>query len=85
MELRVEDTGPGVPPGEADRIFEPFYSLRAGGTGLGLSIAHTIVSDHGGHIALESPSGGGAAFSVRLPAAAEAEPAPRAAPQGARG
>jgi PAS domain S-box-containing protein len=85
VELRVEDTGPGVPPGEADRIFEPFYSLRSGGTGLGLSIAHTIVSDHGGHIALESPSGGGAAFCLRLPAAAGAEPAPRAEGQGARG
>lgn len=84
VELRVEDTGPGVPSGEVDRIFEPFYSLRPGGTGLGLSIAHTIVSDHGGRIEVTSRPGAGAAFALRLPAAAS-EPAHREAAQEARG
>ncbi|GAB4262331.1 MAG: hypothetical protein Kow0092_12600 [Deferrisomatales bacterium] len=68
VRVRVEDSGPGVPPQERDRIFEPFYTLRPGGTGLGLSIAHTIVSDHGGRIELESAPGQGATFTVVLPA-----------------
>ncbi len=68
VEVRVEDTGPGVPPEEAERIFEPFYTLRSGGTGLGLSIAHTIVADHGGQIVLEPKAGRGATFVIHLPA-----------------
>jgi signal transduction histidine kinase len=71
--VRVEDTGPGVPPGEAERIFEPFYTLRPGGTGLGLSIAHTIVSDHGGRLEVAAQAGRGAAFTLHLPAAARAD------------
>ncbi|MFU8856160.1 MAG: ATP-binding protein [Deferrisomatales bacterium] len=67
VEVRVEDTGPGVPPEEAERIFEPFYTLRSGGTGLGLSIAYTIVADHGGRIEVERRAGRGATFLVYLP------------------
>ncbi len=70
VEIRVEDTGPGIPQGEAERIFEPFYTLRPGGTGLGLSIAHTIFSDHGGSVEVASEPGRGAIFFVRLPEAA---------------
>jgi len=69
VEIRVEDTGPGIPRGEAERIFEPFYTLRPGGTGLGLSIAHTIFSDHGGSVEVASEPGRGAIFFVRLPEA----------------
>jgi PAS domain S-box-containing protein len=65
--LRIADTGPGVPPGEEERIFEPFYTLRPAGTGLGLSIVHTIISDHGGSIDIEQ-SDRGAVFLIRLPA-----------------
>ncbi|MDF1555824.1 MAG: ATP-binding protein [Deferrisomatales bacterium] len=82
-EVRVEDTGPGIPPAEAERIFEPFYTLRPGGTGLGLSIAHTIVSDHGGRLEVASSSGRGATFILTLPAASEegtGTPASAAAP-----
>jgi PAS domain S-box-containing protein len=78
--LRVADTGPGIPPGEEERIFEPFFTLRPSGTGLGLSIAHTIISDHGGTINIEQApgsngsngsngsGGSGAVFLIRLPA-----------------
>ncbi|MHB8764312.1 MAG: ATP-binding protein, partial [Deferrisomatales bacterium] len=72
--VRVEDTGPGIPPEELDRIFEPFYTLRPGGTGLGLSIAHTIVADHGGRLEAASGPGQGAVFTVRLPAAGSGAP-----------
>ena len=73
-ELTVEDEGPGVPPGERERIFEPFTRLpgvrrdRSEGTGLGLAIARRIVLAHGGGIAVDDGPGGGARFTVTLPA-----------------
>lgn len=68
----VEDRGPGVPPDQRERIFEPFYRLpgaseREGGVGLGLSLVKTIVERHGGHIRCEAREGGGARFVVELP------------------
>jgi len=79
LEVLVEDTGPGVPLEEAERIFEPFYTLRPGGTGLGLSIAYTIVSDHGGRLEVKPRPGGGAVFVMRLPAASGERSRPQAA------
>ena len=72
--LTVADDGPGIAPGERERIFERFYRsdvARAGqGAGLGLSIARWIVDQHGGRIlAGEGPDGGGAAMYVDLPPA----------------
>ncbi len=73
-QLSVEDEGPGVPPGERERIFEPFTRLpgvrrdRSEGTGLGLAIARRIVAAHGGGIAVDDGAGGGARFTVTLPA-----------------
>jgi signal transduction histidine kinase len=68
VQIRFADTGPGVPPELAERIFEPFVSFgKREGAGLGLSIARRIVQEHGGEIRLESPPAGGAAFVVRLP------------------
>ncbi|MFD0669384.1 HAMP domain-containing sensor histidine kinase [Ramlibacter sp. MAHUQ-53] len=72
--LRVCDRGPGVPPEQRERIFEPFYRLpgaseRAGGVGLGLSLVKSIVQRHGGSVRCEDHAGGrGACFTVRLPA-----------------
>jgi len=68
----VEDRGPGVPPDQRERIFEPFYRLpgaseREGGVGLGLSLVKTIAERHGGHIRCEAREGGGARFVVELP------------------
>lgn len=71
VELRVADRGPGVPPGEEERIFEKFHrapGAMGGGVGLGLAICRGIVTAHGGTIRAEPREGGGLALVVRLPA-----------------
>ena len=81
--LEVDDDGPGVRPDDMPRIFERFWRApggKGGGAGLGLAIAHSIVDLHGGRIAVANREGGGARFSVRLPALPdEAAPRPAAA------
>ncbi len=73
VELSVADQGPGVPPGDRQRVFEPFTRLpgvrrdRAGGTGLGLAIARRIAVAHEGSIGVDDASGGGARFVILLP------------------
>ena len=73
--LEVEDQGPGIPPAEREHIFEPFTRLHgttrhgSGGTGLGLAIARRITDAMQGTIAVSSSEGGGARFTVTLPAA----------------
>lgn len=64
--FEVRDAGPGIPPGEEERIFEPFYSRRPRGTGLGLSLARRIVTQHRGTITAENAPGGGALFRICL-------------------
>jgi signal transduction histidine kinase/ActR/RegA family two-component response regulator len=70
VELALTDTGRGMPPEVAARIFEPFYTTKSGegGTGLGLASAYGIVTQAGGTIAVESAPGAGTTFRVRLPA-----------------
>jgi signal transduction histidine kinase len=67
--VSIEDDGPGVPSDARDRVFEPFFTTKAKGSGLGLSIVHAIVAQHGGTIAVDDSSLGGARFTLRLPAA----------------
>ncbi|HTO99628.1 MAG TPA: ATP-binding protein [Myxococcales bacterium] len=67
--LAVDDSGPGIPPENAERIFEPFFTTKASGSGLGLPIVHAIVIQHGGSIGYEKSPLGGARFWVRLPRA----------------
>jgi nitrogen fixation/metabolism regulation signal transduction histidine kinase len=67
VRVEVADNGPGF-TGEAERrLFEPYYTTKSGGTGLGMALTYRIVVEHGGTIAAENRSGGGARVSIRLP------------------
>lgn len=68
LEIAVADNGPGIAPTEQARIFEPFVSGRAGGTGLGLAVVRAVARALGGEVSLESATGLGSRFAVRLPA-----------------
>ena len=74
LAVTIDDNGPGIPPGELDRVFEPFHRLEAsrnretGGSGLGLPIARNILRAHGGDVTLANRSGGGLRATVILPA-----------------
>jgi two-component system, NtrC family, sensor kinase len=72
VELKVADTGPGIPADVQKKIFEPFFTTKPAGqgTGLGLSVTYGIVKDHGGEIRIESTVGEGATFIITLPASA---------------
>jgi signal transduction histidine kinase len=61
--LTVEDEGPGIPPDELARIFDPFFT-KTGGTGLGLFVSYGIMAAHGGRIWAENRPGGGARFTL---------------------
>ncbi len=78
--VKVHDRGPGVPAGQRERIFEPFYRLpgaseREGGVGLGLALVKSISQRHGGSVRCEARPGGGASFIVELPVAHAMAPA----------
>jgi len=64
--IEVSDTGPGIPPDDLRRIFEPFYSKRSGGTGLGLTLAQTFVQQHHGVVECDSQPGR-TCFRIVLP------------------
>ncbi len=66
-QVRIEDTGAGIPPEQMRRVFDPFYTTKRDGTGLGLAICNGIVEQHQGEIRLESEVGKGTAVSVLLP------------------
>lgn len=68
LEIAVGDSGPGVPAGEASRIFEPFHTTKPAGLGMGLAISRALVEAHGGHLRLEAKEKAGATFVVSLPA-----------------
>jgi signal transduction histidine kinase len=68
IEIRIDDSGPGVEPSDAESIFLPGITKRPGGIGMGLTIAAEIVSEHNGHLALVQPGRlGGASFTFDVP------------------
>ncbi len=74
VRIEVVDDGPGIPPGDLPRIFNPFFTTKppGKGRGLGLSVAHSIVLEHGGRMSADNRPEGGAAFVVELPIGAPA-------------
>jgi PAS domain S-box-containing protein len=69
VELKIADTGPGIPPDVVDRIFDPFFTTKKDGTGLGLAISRRILVAHQGTIHVESFADAGTVFSISLPTA----------------
>lgn len=76
IQVSVSDTGPGLPPGKVDRLFEAFFTTKPQGSGMGLSISKSIVEAHGGHIWATANEGRGATFHLTLPSAPEDSNAP---------
>jgi C4-dicarboxylate-specific signal transduction histidine kinase len=68
VHVAVRDRGPGFHPGDADRIFEPFYTTKSDGLGIGLSISRSIIRAHGGTLMATLNGDGGATFEFRVPA-----------------
>ncbi|MBV8131535.1 MAG: PAS domain S-box protein [Alphaproteobacteria bacterium] len=71
VEISVVDTGPGIAPEIADRLFRPFVTTKAKGMGVGLSICRSIVEAHGGELRAEPNPEGGAIFRFSVPAVGE--------------
>src|SRR6266446_4563371 len=69
VDVRVEDTGPGITPAQLAKIFDPYFTTKQGksGTGLGLYITKKVVEDHNGSIKVDSTPQVGTSFTVRLP------------------
>ncbi len=67
VEIAVADTGPGIAPEVAPRVFEQFFTTKPQGTGLGLAISRQIIEEHGGDLRWANRPGGGAVFTIRLP------------------
>jgi two-component system sensor kinase FixL len=67
--VRVVDTGPGLAPDVAERLFQPFVTTKPQGMGVGLSICRSIIEGHGGTLRAEPNPGGGTIFSFTLPSA----------------
>jgi two-component system sensor kinase FixL len=69
IEITIADSGPGLAPEVADRLFQPFVTTKPAGLGIGLSICRSIVDAHGGRLFASDNPGGGVVFHVHLPTA----------------
>ena len=68
VRVSVADRGPGIPPEDLERVFEPFYTTKARGLGLGLAVCRKIIAAHGGRLWAENNAGGGARLLFTVPA-----------------
>lgn len=81
--VEVDDSGPGIPEAERERVFAPFYRIESsrnrgtGGVGLGLAVARSIAREHGGDISLANREGGGLRLTIIVPRFHGAQPSPR--------
>jgi two-component system NtrC family sensor kinase len=69
VEVSVRDTGCGITPEHAARLFQPYFTTKKFGTGLGLFVTRQLVAEHGGTVTFESHAGEGTTFRVLLPLA----------------
>jgi signal transduction histidine kinase len=67
--VAIDDNGPGIPDAVRERVFQPFFTTRAGGTGLGLAIVQKVVVTHNGRVAVGASSAGGARIQLTFPLA----------------
>src|SRR5688572_1006183 len=67
VRVTVDDNGPGVPPGDRERVFRPFVTTKGRGTGLGLALVQKIIVTHNGRIQIAASPSGGASFQMVLP------------------
>jgi signal transduction histidine kinase len=72
VEIRVSDTGVGIPPENLARIFDLYFTTKSSGTGIGLSLVYRTVQLHNGDIEVESTPGVGTTFIIRVPRASQA-------------
>ncbi|HEX6623274.1 MAG TPA: ATP-binding protein [Pyrinomonadaceae bacterium] len=70
--VEIADTGDGIADEDLHKIFIPFFTTKSKGHGVGLALAHRVVTDHGGTLSAANAHGGGAVFTLRLPAAVRA-------------
>lgn len=66
--ITIRDTGPGIPAGNLEKVFIPFFTTKASGHGVGLPLAHRIITQHAGSLSVANALEGGARFMLRLPA-----------------
>jgi nitrogen fixation/metabolism regulation signal transduction histidine kinase len=65
--VEIKDSGEGIPAGDLQRIFIPFFTTKATGHGVGLALAHRVITQHGGTLTASNAKGGGAVFRIQLP------------------
>jgi signal transduction histidine kinase len=71
VRLTVQDSGVGLDPQSADRLFEAFYTTKSGGMGIGLSVSRSIIESHHGRLWAEPNDGPGATFAFSIPRQSE--------------
>lgn len=69
--IQVQDSGPGVPAVDVDKIFDPYFTTKSEGSGLGLALSFSIIMKHDGYLYVETEEGIGSCFTIYLPASDE--------------